>query len=189
MRDFLTAFTITLLSASLSAGPAQALLLTKVAGTGGGGGGASGTWYDYVDFSTTDANASIGNVDYVGWVIINLPSGNATKLRMKVGAYTSTTNLKLGLYTGGGTKLAEGVVSVTSTGTFEASITTTAVTSGNHFVAWIAQDASAISSAYKDGVGTLYYGDGAVPSYTLENPIPSQSGTATRSDAVGVLIQ
>lgn len=154
----------------------------------------AGTWHELTAFAGTDSAEALGQQDYLVWFVFTpAADGNIDALKVKVGAYTANTNVKLGLYqnSAGDALLASGTVLVTGTGEFTATITATAVvTSATYRLAIIGDlHPGGIQIAYKSGTGTFYYGDSAVPYYTLEDPIPSASGTDTKTWALAYRLQ
>lgn len=157
-------------------------------------GGGSGTWHDLTSFAGTDASEDLGDDAYLVWFPWTGPAnGNATKFRFKVGAYTANTNVKIGLYSIGGSLLVSGATAspVTATGTYEITIASTAVVSGtSYFLAVIGDNyPGGIQIAYKTAVGQFYYGDGAVAYYTMPSSMPAQSGSDAKTYAIGVYIE
>ena len=178
------------LCALLAAGPAPAFVLVNPARFVGGV--PSGTWYDLTAFAGTDASEDLGDDAYLVWFPWTAPAGgNLTKFRFKVGAYTANTDVKVGIYNIGGSLLVSGSTTATGTGTFEMSVTSTAITNGSsYFVAIIGNNyPGGIQIAYKAGTGTFYYGDGSVGFYTMPSTLPSSSGSDSKTYAIGMFLE
>jgi PKD repeat protein len=115
----------------------MAFLLSFLTSTAWG----AGHWVDVTTARTSGVNAT---AKYFRWSpVVSDSTGTVTRLRVSIRQYGTPTEIRLGLYSQSGTKLADGTAIVTAAGYKEIPVTPTRVTLGStYFIA-----AQAVSSS------------------------------------------
>lgn len=137
-----------------------------------GGGGSATNWIDVATFADTDsdafATATSDNFDVVTFA----SSGTVDKLRVYIGTQFNPSDVKMALYSSGGTLLGNGVASVSGTGYLVVALGTPAsVTATTYYIAWESSNAE-VAYRYKSGTGAFEFGATAYASFPA-SPKPS----------------
>ena len=131
---------------------------------------SSGAWYDSVDPAITDTSGDNVDSGYYKSVIVSLPTGTVTKLRVYIqDCVFDATGFKIALYDMSGSDAANisqgdtsGVVNIADGGAWKEFTLGTgiSVSSGNYRVAWTAQASpSDMHFRYKNGTGNTRLSD------------------------------
>lgn len=151
---------------------------------------SSGAWTDSIPSGNLDSTESLMNpIVRIAYKVTLASGGTATGLRVYIRGFTSTSNLKIGIYDDNGAPnnlLGSGVVSVTGTGYATVTGLSVSVTATSYWVAFVAETASSIAQGYKV-TGTLEkFSVGTA--YTLDNP-GAYSSSADETPSVGIFVQ
>ena len=78
---------------------------------------AGAAWFDSVDEATTDGTGDMEDTNAYGAEITPSSSGNCTKLRVRIGEFYGTTDIKIGLFEADGDLLGSAAGATVSSGT------------------------------------------------------------------------
>ncbi len=154
----------------------------------------SAQWSDTIDPATSDTNDGQGDSNRVHSVVLALPAGIATKLRVYVGSVSAySTNVKIALYDNSGHLAAQPSQALVippgyPNSWLEFNIPITAIAAGNYRIAWMAlSNGSNVAYHYLNGAGTT---DISTATYSTFAQIAFASpySHVNGSDAAGVFI-